>query len=104
MSLRVTSAIALVLVGLTGCSDFPDLGGAVAPGLERADYPRLVPVEPLLAQVDEVQITPETMAGIEGRVARLKARAARLRGRIVDTGTRERMQSGVPPVTAGGSG
>ncbi|UYV38628.1 hypothetical protein N4R57_06145 [Rhodobacteraceae bacterium D3-12] len=98
--MRSVSAMAIVLCGLAGCTDFPDLGDAVAPGLDSAAFPKLVPVEPLLAQTEEVQITPQSMAGIDGRIARLKARAARLRGRVVDTGTRARMQDGVAPVAA----
>lgn len=94
---RSVPALAIVLCGLAACTEFPDLGSVVAPGLGSADYPKLVPVEPLLAQAQEVQITPDSMAGIEGRIARLKARAARLRGRVVDSGTRARMQSGVAP-------
>lgn len=97
---RVAIIIGFVLT-LAGCSDFPELDGAVAPGLERAAYPRLVPVEPLIAGAQDTQITDETEAGIAARVAALRARAARLRGSIVDDGTRERMRAGVPPIARG---
>ncbi|MEZ5714129.1 MAG: hypothetical protein R3D85_02475 [Paracoccaceae bacterium] len=85
----------LAALTATACAEVPALDGTVPPALERADYPMLVPVEPILAAAGEVQIQPETEAGIRARVARLKARAARLRGPIVDGGTRARMRAGV---------
>ena len=39
--------------------------------------------------------TPEMRAGIEGRVAGLRARAARLQGPVVPAATRRRMDQGV---------
>lgn len=78
-----------------GCAKFPELEGTVPPALERAEYPRLVPVEPMLALAETVQITPETEPAILARVAALKARAARLRRTVVDQGTRARMRAGV---------
>jgi len=80
------------------CADFPELNGTVSPELESADFPRLVPVEPLLAQADEVQITDETTAALDARVARLRTRAARLKHSVVDRGTRARMRDGVAPI------
>lgn len=86
-------AAALALPG--ACTAIPELDGAVPPALSRAGYPRLVPVEPLLAQADETRITPRTEAGIAARVAALRARAARLRHAVIDPGTRARMRAGV---------
>lgn len=87
-----------VLSLTTACTDFPDLGDTIPRDLEQADFPKLVPVEPLLARANEVQITPESTAALDARVARLRARAARLRGQVVDSGTRARMRDGVAPI------
>ena len=91
------AALALV-TALTACTGFPALNGTISPALEKADFPDLVPVEPLLARAEEVQITDQTEAGIAARVARLRARAARLKGSVVDRGTRARMRDGVAPI------
>ena len=95
MGVVMVSALALAVAG---CAEFPDLNSTVSPELETAAFPKLVPVEPLLARADEVQITDETSAGIAARVARLRARAARLKGSVVDRGTRARMRDGVAPI------
>ena len=98
MKTRRIIAGLLVAGTVAACGDFPDLDGSVPPHLENAGFPRLVPVEPLLAAAGEVQITDETTAAIEARVARLKARAARLKRGVVDHGTRARMRDGVAPI------
>ncbi|WP_372609628.1 hypothetical protein [Aquicoccus sp.] len=73
-----------VLALLPGCADFPALDDNVPATLERADYPRLVPVEPLIEAAREVRIDDDSEAQIAARVAALRARAARLRAREVD--------------------
>lgn len=95
----VTIKAALVLAAvLAACTDMPELNGTVPPALESADFPRLIALEPVLAGAQDVQITQETGAAITARVARLRARAARLRHSVVDQGTRARMRDGVAPV------
>jgi len=76
----------LVAALLAACADVPELEGTIPPHLEEAKFPRLVPVEPLLAEAENTQITPETEEDIAARVARLKARAARLRNTTIDGG------------------
>ena len=85
----------LPVLGLCACASFPELDGTVPAHLEEAQYPKLVPVEPLLAAAEEVQITPETESTLMARANALRARAARLRGSVVDRGTRARMRAGV---------
>ncbi|WP_306005298.1 hypothetical protein [Aquicoccus porphyridii] len=80
-------AFIVALAGLAllpGCAEFPELDDSVPEALERAAYPRLVPVEPLIEGAREVQIEDDTEARIAARVAALRARAARLRARDVD--------------------
>ncbi|MDU8929979.1 hypothetical protein RXV86_21550 [Alisedimentitalea sp. MJ-SS2] len=85
----------LPVMVLSACASFPELEGTVPTHMEAAEFPKLVPVEPLLAGSQEVQITPETESSLVARANALRARAARLRGPIVDRGTRARMRAGV---------
>jgi hypothetical protein len=87
--------LSLALLALAGCATFPALDGTVPSHLEHAGYPRLVPVEPLLARAEAIEISDETEAGVAARVAALRARAARLRRTIVDQPTRTRLKRGV---------
>ncbi|MDQ7071845.1 MAG: hypothetical protein Q9M48_14125 [Rhodobacterales bacterium] len=72
----------LPLALLIGCTQFPALDNLVDPALESAAYPVLVPLEPLLRDSQNTEITPTTQAELAARVARLKARAARLRATV----------------------
>jgi len=87
-------ALCLALI-LASCTQFPELDSQLSDNAKNADYPTLLPVEHLLAGVDQSQISPEMQAGLTARIANLKARAARLRGRVIDSGTRQRMAQGV---------
>ncbi len=69
----------LPLALLIGCTQFPTLDNLVDPALGNGDYPVLVPLEPLLRNSQNTEITASTQAELAARVARLKARAARLR-------------------------
>lgn len=94
-SFRPLAAFALAL-SLTGCAQFPALDGTLSAATEAADYPDLVPLDPLLANVDATNTDAGATAGaINGRVAQLKARANRLRRGVVDGQTRTRMTTGV---------
>lgn len=87
----------LLLLVLAACTQFPQLDETVDPATEAADFPELVPLEPILA---EVAVQPdraaETEATLAARAAALRARAARLRSGVVDADTQARMRSGVP--------
>ena len=66
-----------VLAGLGGCAQFPELDATQTPGVATAPYPRLLPLEALLngaaPRASEAEI-----ALVEGRVGALRARADRL--------------------------
>lgn len=94
MRLRLIFLSCLLCFGV-GCTEFPDLDGAVSEAARDAPYPDLLPVEELNARISDPRITPETVSGLAARVAALKARAARLRGSVIDSPTRERMSIGV---------
>ena len=88
--------LTLALGGLTACTQFPELDRAITPELKEADYPALVPVEPLLTRATEGRVDPvTTQSNLEGRVARLRARAALLRGSVLTGRERQRLAQGL---------
>lgn len=85
--------VALTLLG--ACTQFPALDRTITPELERADYPALVPLDPVLAtakagRMDAVQ----TEATLIARVARLRVRAARLQGAVLTGREKQRLAQG----------
>lgn len=84
--------IALVLVlGIGGCAQFPELEGLVDDATRSAPYPDLVPLGPILSRADAGAPARDPGAGVLARAAALEARAARLRGPVIDAATRARM-------------
>lgn len=90
------TALAMAAAVLAGCAPAPDLGGTIPPELEAAPYPRLLPLEPILAASRDSAIAPDVEAGLDARAARLRARAAGLRGPVIEPPLRARMARGVP--------
>lgn len=82
-----------VILALGACTQFPDLDSTIPPGAERADFPALVPLDPLLAQnIASAEDNDAISASLEARVAALRARARSLQtGSIVDPATRQRL-------------
>jgi hypothetical protein len=94
MALRLP--LLILITGLVaGCSDILPLDRSVDKRNRDASYPDLIPVEEIRAQATTPQITPDTADTLDQRSAGLRARAARLKGGVVDPGTQDRMQSGV---------
>ncbi len=91
---RATLVLVFISV-VSSCSDFPELDDAVDSDAHDARYPDLVPIEDIYAGIPEAQIDDETTMDVEARIARLKARAARLRGTVIDSHTRKRLKDGV---------
>lgn len=89
--------VLIAIAGLGACADFPTIDGTLDDAAKAADFPKLLPLDPLLAQVDTfgAQITPASEATFSNRLATLRNRAANLRGPVVDAATRARMQRGV---------
>ena len=91
-SLCVLSVLAF---GVTACTQFPQLDRTITPALEDADFPALVPVDPLLATASAGRVDPlQTQANLQGRVSRLRARAARRRGSVLSGRERQRLAQG----------
>ena len=87
-----------VTVLMAGCARFPELDRTIEPQARQADYPALLPVDELAAISAAPAPAPGTAAAPDppdARIARLKARAARLRGGVIDEETRARMDAGV---------
>ncbi len=94
LALVLTAALAAgVMPG--ACAPFPDLDETITAEARRAPYPDLVPLEGLQARAEATRIDPGTAQTIEARAARLRDRAARLRGSVIDSRTRARMEAGV---------
>jgi hypothetical protein len=92
----------VLLGGLAACSPFPDLDLPADPdGVERAGgaYPALAPLGGILARADTLAASdrsgPAALSGLAGRLAALQARAARLRGPVLNPAMRARLSRGV---------
>tara|TARA_R110002095_G_scaffold139566_1_gene121208 strand:+ start:719 stop:1048 length:330 start_codon:yes stop_codon:yes gene_type:complete len=83
-------------VALVGCTQFPALDRTLTPELANADYPALVPLDPLLATATAGRIdTVQTQTQLQSRVERLRARAARLRGSVLTGREKQRLDEGL---------
>lgn len=89
----------LALGALAACAEFPEIAARIPAGERSAAPPALVALGPVLAAADrailDTRATEAAVAEVETRVARLRARAAGLRGPVIDRATRARMQTGV---------
>ncbi|MEP1352514.1 MAG: hypothetical protein ABJX32_18480 [Tateyamaria sp.] len=91
--IRATSLI--LCLTLAACTQFPELDGTVAPDLRDADFPQLVPIEPLLNANAPVVADPiQTTQALDGRIAALRARAAALQeSDVVDAETERQLEA-----------
>lgn len=86
----------IAFLTLSACSDFPALEGTIQPDLENAPFPALVPLGPVIAQTSSINSVAATAeADLSPRIARLRARAATLRGPVIPPAQRARMLRGV---------
>ncbi len=89
---------ALVLAmtaALAGCARFPALEATVSDEARAAPYPDLVPVEQISAQVSAPRVQEPGNRALAVRAARLRARAAQLRGSVIDPAEQDRLRRGV---------
>ena len=95
----MSRSLFLCLVLVAGCAQFPALDDTVSSHAEQADYPQLVPLDGLVEDSSRaVTRNAETEAQLQARAAALRARANRLKRRVIDSATRTRMASGVQGV------
>lgn len=99
MKRRIFSGFALAAaIAVAGCDySYPEVEAAMSPEAMRADYPRLVPMTVLLAEIEA--LPPPSGQAISDdlavRVARLRARAEVLRRPVVDVATMTRLRSAI---------
>ena len=76
---------------IPACSQFPDLDDATGKSALNAPYPDLVPAETIHAAAATTTVTETTAPQFEARSASLKARAARLRGAVLNEEDKDRL-------------
>ncbi len=80
-------------LALGGCADFPDLGAAVSSRAQNAPYPRILPLDQLLAAAPP-HMSDSGLGPLPGRLARLRHQARILRSRpVIDRASRARLQA-----------
>ncbi len=101
---RALILAALPVLLLAGCTEFPELDARIPEADRVVPPPALIDVAPLLASAAALEggarLTSADRSQADQRLARLRARAAALRGaEVVDAATRDRLRSGValPP-------
>lgn len=93
--MRIRHSLMIGLLGLTttACTQLPLLDAAVSTEARNAPYPDLIPIEQIRGGIPEQLITVDTAPDIRQRVTSLKARAALIRGPVIDTIARTRLES-----------
>ena len=96
--LRPLPAFGLTCALLLGCTQFPELDGVVDEDVASAAYLKLRPTEVILADVPAPEIDAAMAEGLSADAQRLRAKANRLRGPVVDPATKRRMARGIAPI------
>lgn len=78
---------------LASCTQIPSV--KAFPPYAAAEPPRLLPLDDLLAKAEAPLATEERGADLNSRAARLKARAALMRGPVLQPSTRARLADAV---------
>ncbi|WP_299776842.1 hypothetical protein [uncultured Roseobacter sp.] len=90
------AAFLILILGVVGCVQFPEIEDATGQAAREADFPDLIPFDPLLTSTETRQSkTEETQAQLEARVSGLQARAAGLRGSVLSGEERNRLEDEV---------
>lgn len=86
----------MIALALTGCTQFPDLDHTQSDALKAAEYPALVPIEPLLARANAPGPDPvQTQENLDSRLAGLRARANAMRGTVLSNAEKRRLETGL---------
>jgi hypothetical protein len=93
---RSLAVLPLCAALLAACTQFPALDDSVSAQTRAAPYPDLVPLERLTSQVPSPRADASaTEAALNARLARLRARAAGLRGGVLTGREKLRLQQGL---------
>ncbi|MEI4231602.1 hypothetical protein [Roseovarius sp. D22-M7] len=87
--------IVLAIASLAGCTDVPPRRADLSAGDRDAPYPALIPAHRITGRVPPPPSEARTAEDLDARADRLRARAARLKGPVIDDTTRDRMRSGI---------
>lgn len=88
--------LSVLAVPLAACTQFPELEHTQTAALDAAEYPALVPIEPILAQNAQPGPDPvQTEATLTARLAGLRARAAGMRGTVLSGAEKQRLEQGL---------
>ncbi|MFN3937549.1 MAG: hypothetical protein ACK4KW_08205 [Gemmobacter sp.] len=79
MPIPARTALLLVALSVSACAAVPELATVESAAARQAAYPRLAPIDALLARTEETRLTETEIGGVEARAAALRARAAGLR-------------------------
>ena len=86
----------LAAITLAACTQFPELEHTQTAELDAAEYPALVPIDPILARIEAPTTDPlETEASFDARLAGLRARADRLRRTGLTQEEKQRLEQGL---------
>lgn len=98
---KLIGVIAFASAGLGACTTFPELDAQISPDVQSADYPTLLPAEDLRAQVSTGPLEPREQPliaqaeRIDTRADALRARAASLRGEVIEEEDRDRLDQDI---------
>ncbi|MEM7731994.1 MAG: hypothetical protein AAF280_04335 [Pseudomonadota bacterium] len=103
--MRRTQLIIAVAIGLSACTTFPEVDAKTAPDVQSAAYPVLLSVDDLRAQASTDPLEPRDLPlvatleqdaeQIDNRANSLRARAASLRGDVIEEEDRERLDQDI---------
>lgn len=91
MKLMALPSFFLLIMVLTSCSALQDAEDRSSRQIRNTGFPDLVPIETIVGIGQLERADPQTQAVLEARVARLKARAARLKRSVIDPNSRNRL-------------
>lgn len=100
-AIKTIGVIACFSAGLGGCTTFPELDAQISPEVQSANYPALLPAEDLRAQVSTGPLEPREQPlvaqaeRIDNRADSLRARAASLRGEVIEEEDRDRLDQDI---------
>ncbi|MEL7011739.1 MAG: hypothetical protein AAFO72_00510 [Pseudomonadota bacterium] len=94
-------SIVFVAASLGACSTFPEIDSQISPEVQSAGFPTLLPVQDLRTQVARGPIEPREQPiivqaeQIDNRASALRARAASLRGDVIEEEDRDRLDKDI---------
>ncbi|MCX7559276.1 hypothetical protein OS190_06815 [Sulfitobacter sp. F26204] len=94
--MRTTFLCTLLALPPAGCTQFPELEHTQNGPVAQAEYPALVPLDPLLARAATPGADPAgEQAELFRRIAGLRQRADMMRGSVLTGPEKQRLQQGL---------